>query len=114
MVWQSRGTSGRAHPTVPAAEPAWTAPLKDLTYLPIPVSRQDIQLLRTAVLGVEAHLEEIYSGTSLYFPFYEYGGRELRATQAYLAKFPAELIPVLGLNQVPGLAAAGKTALENP
>lgn len=35
----------------------------------------------------------------MYFPFYLYGGKKLRAQQTYLVKFPAQLLKILpGLN----------------
>jgi hypothetical protein len=42
MVHRSRGTSGQAHPSPLTEEPAWTAPLADLTYLPSPLTRQQL------------------------------------------------------------------------
>lgn len=38
----------------------------------------------------------------VYAPFQDYGGRELRAQQGYLAKFPAALVPVLLGAEYPG------------
>lgn len=106
MKWQSRGTSGRASPSLLVDEPAWTAPLKELTYLAAPVTRQDLQSLQATVLDVQARLKDAYGGASLYLPFYRYASRELRATQSYLAKFPAQLIPVLGLDAASGFVLA--------
>lgn len=100
MKWQSRGTSGRASLRPLVDEPAWTAPLSGLTYFTAPLTREDIQPLRKTVLDVQASVAASHGGDSMYFPFYEYGGRDLRATQSYLAKFPAELIHVFGLEAI--------------
>lgn len=59
-------------------------------------------------VDLKARLTEAYGGASLYFPFYEYGSKELRVTQAYLAKFPAQLLGLFGLESVPGTQAAKK------
>ncbi len=111
MIWQSRGTSGQAHPSPQVEEPAWTAPLRDLTYFPAPITRDLLQAGRTEVLDLQARLKEAYGGGPLYLPFYDYGGRELRATQGYLVKFPAQLLEVFSLDSLPS-AAAAKTAVE--
>jgi len=111
MVWQSRGTTGRTHTGPPTEEPAWTTPLADLKYLPSSITREQLQMHRTAVLDLQARLKEAYGGARLYLPFYDYGGRELRATQAYLVKFPAQLLTLLGLVTVPG-ASSAKEAIE--
>lgn len=60
------------------------------------------------MLDLQDRLKEAYGGASLYLPFYDYGGRELRATQAYMSKFPAQLLPLLGLAAVPGASGARK------
>ena len=41
-------------------------------------------------------------------------GRELRATQAYLVKFPAQLLAVFGLGTVPGAQAASNAIEPSP
>jgi Protein NO VEIN, C-terminal len=111
MIWQSRGTSGQAHPSPLVDEPAWTAPLGDFTYLPSPITREKLQMHRTAVLDLQARLKEAYGNASLYLPFYDYGLRELRATQAYLVKFPTQMLTLLSLDVVPE-ASAAKKAVE--
>ncbi len=105
---QSKGTSGRARTGPEVEEPAWMAPLADLTLFPAPLTRAQLQTYKVEVLDLKARLTEAYGGASLYFPFYEYGGRELRVTQAYMAKFPAQLLTLFGLDTVPGAQAARK------
>ena len=65
MIWQSRGTSGQAHPSPYVEEPAWTAPLRNLTYFPAPITRDSLQSRRTEVLDLQARLKEAYGGGSL-------------------------------------------------
>jgi hypothetical protein len=73
-----------------------------------PLTRQRLQAYRTVVLDLQNRLKAAYGGASLYLPFYDYGGRELRATQAYMSKFPAQLLPLLGLVVVPDVPEARK------
>ena len=68
-------------------------------------------MYRAEVLDLQARLTEAYGGAGLYLPFYDYGTRELRATQAYLVKFPAQLLTVFGLDTVPD-AQSAKGAVE--
>jgi hypothetical protein len=84
MTWQSRGTSGRASPSPLVDEPAWIAPLRGLTRFPAPLTRQGLQPLRGTVLDARDRLAAADGKDALYFPFYEYGHPELRATQSYL------------------------------
>ena len=107
-AWQSKGTSGRARTGPEVEEPAWMAPLAGLTLFPAPLTRAQLQTYKVKVLDLKARLTEAYGGASLYFPFYEYGGKELRVTQAYMAKFPAQLLTLFGLDAVPGAQAARK------
>jgi hypothetical protein len=104
--WHSRGTSGRARTGPEVEEPAWMAPLADLTYFPDPLTRERLQTHRAEVLDLQARLSESYGGGGLYLPFYDYGSRELRATQAYMAKFPAQLLALFGLDTVHGAETA--------
>ncbi len=77
------------------------APLSNLTYLPAPLTRAQLQAYRTEVLDIQGRLTEAYGGHGLYLPFYEYGKRELRATQAYLAKFPAQFLALFRFGSCP-------------
>jgi hypothetical protein len=104
-TWASKGTSGRARLTPEVDEPAWMTPLTDFTYFSHRITRDQLQGYKAAVLDLKDRLQEAY-GAHLYYPFYLYGARELRATQAYLTKFPAQLLPVFALDKELGRQAA--------
>jgi hypothetical protein len=99
-TWQPRGTSGRAL-AGPRTTEGWMVTLGGLNRFHARLSAQELQRHSESVLKVADDLERTY-GKPTYFPFYLYGGRELRAQQGYLVKFPIELFDVL-----PGLAEAG-------
>jgi hypothetical protein len=92
-TWQPRGTSGRALGG-PRTTEGWMVTLGGFNAFTEPLLSSELQQLRDDVLRVGADLEASY-GKPTYFPFYLYGGRELRAQQGYLVKFPAELLAVL-------------------
>ncbi len=92
-TWQPRGTSGRAL-LGPRTTEGWVVPLGGLNRFNSPLTADELQTIQGDVLGVKAALERDHSGR-IYFPFYLYGGRELRAQQGYLVKFPVELFDVL-------------------
>jgi hypothetical protein len=92
-TWQPRGTSGRAMEG-PRTTEGWMATLGGFNPFSAPLLASELQQLRTDVLQVGADLEANY-GKPTYFPFYLYGGSQLRAQQGYLVKFPAELFAVL-------------------
>ena len=80
--------------------------LRNFTPFKTPLTRDLLQNYRSPVLDLQARLRESYGGGGLYLPFYEHGGRELRATQAYMAKFPAQMVLLSGLDGLRGRAAA--------
>jgi hypothetical protein len=92
-IWQPRGTSGRALPG-PRTTEGWIVTLGGLNLFDSPLMADELQHFIQPVLSVAAALEVEY-GKPTYFPFYLYGGRELRAQQGYLMKFPVELVDVL-------------------
>ncbi|TFC81154.1 DUF3883 domain-containing protein [Cryobacterium cheniae] len=85
MSWTSPGAkdSARHHVDVPN----WIMPLGALHLLDAPITSADLQSIFPQIVST-------LEGFS-YAPFYVYGGRQLRAMQSYLTKFPAELIPVI-------------------
>lgn len=93
MTWQARGTRGRAR-GVAATGPAWRVPLLDFTELDPPVLRSALQARYDELLAILDDVAQQAAGTP-YLPLQNYGGRELRAAQAYLAKFPAALVDAL-------------------
>lgn len=98
-TWQPRGTAGRALPG-PRTTPGWTVPLGGLHPFELPVTTATLQALKDALVGLRADLEAEH-GVPAYFPFYVYGGTQIRAQQGYLVKFPVELFDV-----IPGIDAA--------
>lgn len=92
-TWQPRGTSGRALHG-PRTTEGWMVTLGGFNPFPAPLLSSELQQLRSDVLEVSTDLERDY-GKPIYFPFYLYGSRELRAQQGYLVKFPVELFDVL-------------------
>lgn len=91
--WQARGTRGRER-GVPTVGPTWNMPLTGFTELASPITRSELNARRSEVLQVIGDLARTY-GTPIYAPFQNYGGRELRAQQGYLTKFPAALVALL-------------------
>ncbi len=96
--WQAHGTRGRAR-GVPTVGPAWVMPLQGFVELEKPVTRKHLNSMYAEVAQV---LEDVAleAGGRSYAPFQRYGGREIRAQQAYLTKFPRALLElVLGSNR---------------
>jgi hypothetical protein len=82
-------------------------PLSDLTYFPNPITRDKLQGFMAPVLDLKARLETAY-GRHVYYPFYRYRPHELRATQAYLLKFPAQLLTVFQLDMLGSAQVANR------
>jgi hypothetical protein len=91
--WQARGTRGRKR-GVPTEGPTWNMPLTHYTELERPVTRSALNARRAEVLALLGSPTRA-RGESMYAPFQNYGGRELRAQQGYLTKFPAALVAFL-------------------
>lgn len=91
--WQARGTRGRER-GAPTVGPTWDMPLTGYTELDRPITRSALNARRLDVLSVINEVARAY-GKPIYAPFQNYGGRELRAQQGYLTKFPAALVALL-------------------
>lgn len=91
--WQARGTRGRER-GAPTVGPTWNMPLTGYTVLADPITRTSLNVRREEVLQVIDDLARTH-GKPVYAPFQNYGGRELRAQQGYLTKFPAALVALL-------------------
>jgi hypothetical protein len=89
ITWQARGTRGRAR-GVATTGPSWRMQCGGLNELRTPVTSDDLNHQEPSIKGVHAALQAKFSG-SLYFPFIFYRPGQLRANQAYLTKFPADL-----------------------
>jgi Domain of unknown function (DUF3883) len=109
-TWQPRGTSGRSL-SGPRTTEGWMVTLGGLNLFKEPVLMEELQQLMQPVLEVASRLEaEQHKPT--YFPFYLYGGRELRAQQGYLVKFPVELFDVLPRLHAVRMESTGDSASE--
>lgn len=104
--WQARGTRGRER-GVPTVGPTWDMPLSGYTELDRPITRSALNARRAHVLGVMEEVTRSYD-KPIYAPFQNYGGRELRAQQGYLTKFPAALVSLLF--ELPPSDAADETS----
>ncbi len=91
--WQARGTRGRKRGE-PAVGPTWNFPLMRYTEFKHAVTRTELNAQRAEVLKILDSVSRI-NGKPIYAPFQNYGGRELRAQQGYLTKFPAALVALL-------------------
>ncbi|MGW4214134.1 DUF3883 domain-containing protein [Lentzea sp. NPDC004789] len=105
-VWQARGTRGRAR-GVPTIGRGWRMQCGGLHRLEHPLDRSRIAELRPLLEEVFADLKERF-GDPLYLPFIFYSSHEVRAAQAYLTKFPAELV-----RRIPDLANLGAVEPAN-
>lgn len=72
----------------------WVGPLSGYTAFTEPLPLDLVRDRMDAILALRVTLEDQHQGT-VYFPFYLYGGRELRTQQSYFVKFPIELFDLL-------------------
>lgn len=98
-TWQPRGTSGRALPG-PRTTEGWVAPLAGLQRFETPPTRAHLQTMLDQLMDVNKALADEH-GDPTYFPFYRYGGTQLRTQQAYFVKFPEQLFEL-----IPGIQSA--------
>lgn len=91
--WQARGTRGRER-GVPIEGPTWNMPLTGYVELGRPVTRSALNARRREILEIIDTAARVH-GKPVYAPFQNYGGRELRAQQGYLTKFPAALVALI-------------------
>jgi hypothetical protein len=92
--WQARGTAGRSRGTGTKGA-TWVMPLEGFQSLVTPITREALNgSLYDSVLPVLRSVEAAVEGPA-YAPFQRYGGRELRAQQGYLTKFPRSLVAML-------------------
>lgn len=98
-TWQPRGTSGRALDG-PRTTRGWVVPIGGMTtFLSQPTLASLLPLL-DRLMDVNKALEAQH-GSPTYFPFYRYGGTQIRTQQAYFVKFPIELFEL-----IPGIESA--------
>jgi hypothetical protein len=105
VVWLSHRGATRRRLGSARAQPGWWLDLDGPYPLPTPLSLSRLREQGETVRAVLAELEARHP-RPLYFPFFFYGGSELRPMQPYLNKLPADLVAAL-----PELAAAGTVPL---
>lgn len=92
-TWQAHGTVGRKQgKTKP--RPCWIMPLGGFHEIATPNTLAELNQEAAAVISVRDKLANRH-GDPVYFPFVEYRPGILRTQQAYLAKFPKELLTML-------------------
>ena len=90
-VWLSHRGATRRRLQMPRAEPGWWLDLQGPFPLDQPLTLAQIRERSDDVRAVAERLRAHHAG-SLYFPFFFWGGTELRPMQPYLNKLPAELV----------------------
>jgi len=103
-VWLSHRAETRRRLQVARAQPGWWLDLDGPFPLDQPLTLARLRERADDIRAVLEQLKSTHAG-SLYFPFFFWGGTELRPMQPYLNKLPAELVELF-----PHLAAAA-TAL---
>jgi hypothetical protein len=93
---------------VARAQPGWWLDLDGPFRLDASLTLAELRERADDVRAVLEQLKSAHPG-SLYFPFFFWGGNELRLMQPYLNKLPAELVDVL-----PQLAAAAASPAPPP
>jgi hypothetical protein len=92
-TWQPRGSYGRAQPG-PRTSEGWVAPLGGLTIFQKQPDLASLLPLLDQLTSLNASLAKKH-GEPTYFPFYRYGGSQVRTQQAYFVKFPVELFELI-------------------
>jgi hypothetical protein len=103
-VWLSHRGATRRRLQVARAQPGWWLDLDGAFPLEQPLTLAQLRERADDVRAVAEQLRADHAG-SLYFPFFFWGGSELRPMQPSLNKLPAELVDVF-----PQLAAAAATS----
>lgn len=108
-MWLSHRGATRRRLQVPQPQPGWWLDLEGPFSLDQPLT---LALLRHHSDEVRAVAEQLRAnhGGSLYFPFFFWGGSELRPMPPYLNKWPLELVDVFP--QLVAAAAVSTDALE--
>jgi hypothetical protein len=106
VVWRAHGTTARGSGVKPYPRPGWRLGLDAFVELQSPVTLSIIRGREAQLRAVRDALVAGRPSESLYFPFEISDKRPPRATQAYLTKFPADLMPVFPeLQQAVDIAA---------
>lgn len=107
VFWGAHGQASGRGPVTPYWRAGWRRPLDGPYKLDQPVTAAFLNSIRPDVVRVLDELQAAYPRRSLYPPFVDYGGRELRAFQGYLTKFPRTLMAL-----APNLVEVARVAVE--
>jgi hypothetical protein len=102
VVWAAHGTVARDAGVRPYERSGWRLGLDAFQVLDIAVRLDDLRSCQTEIQAIRHRLEESHHA-ALYFPFESIEKRDLRPTQAYITKLPAEIVELF-----PALAAAAQ------
>lgn len=89
--WGARGTFARNSGIQPYTRPGWRLGLDAFQALSTPVTLEDFRSHHSVIQAIRERLETTCHG-GLYFPFELSGTRDLRPTQAYITKLPADVV----------------------
>lgn len=114
VVWRSHRAATRKRIASARAQPGWWLDLEGPHAMASPLTLADLRARGLLIHSALDRLENQYPG-SLYFPFFFYGGTELRPAQPYLSKLPAELVEGLPeLADATQLIATARPASARP
>ena len=108
-VWLPHRAATRRRLLTPRAQPGWWLDLDGPFPLEQPLTLAQLRERADDIRAVLEQLKSDHDG-SLYFPFFFWGGSQLRPMQPYLSKLPGELIGLFP--QLTGAVAA--PPLESP
>lgn len=91
VTWGSHGATARGSGVQPYVRPGWRRGLSDFRRFQPPTALAEIRALQPDIEAIFVKLEKRH-GTPLYSPFELSQTRDLRPTQAYLSKVPAEVV----------------------
>jgi hypothetical protein len=91
IVWAARGSSARDAAILPHPRPGWCLGLESFARLPKPLTLDEIRESETDLERIFASLLQQH-GAPLYYPFALSELRQVRPTQGYLTKLPAEVV----------------------
>jgi hypothetical protein len=94
VMWLSHRAATRRRLGTARSQPGWWLDLEGPFELAQPVTLAELRDASDEIRHVLTELE-VRHGGSLYFPFFFYGGKELRPMQPYLNKLPAAVVRLL-------------------
>jgi hypothetical protein len=105
-IWRPHRSATRRRIQQPVPQPGWWLDLDGPFLLAQPLPGTELTRRQEEIRNVLRELEGRHRG-SLYFPFFWWGGRQLRPMQYYLNKLPTELVAIFpelaqALQQPPG------------